>query len=72
LPDGRRTRKIVPSFDREIGLTGQAQRNGASGAVPGSLKLNQGGSRVTLQQNTDRIQTTHFGSLPRPHEVLDL
>jgi 5-methyltetrahydropteroyltriglutamate--homocysteine methyltransferase len=27
---------------------------------------------VSLQQNTDRIQTTHIGSLPRPHNVLDL
>jgi 5-methyltetrahydropteroyltriglutamate--homocysteine methyltransferase len=27
---------------------------------------------MTLQQNTDRIQTTHIGSLPRPHYVLDL
>jgi 5-methyltetrahydropteroyltriglutamate--homocysteine methyltransferase len=27
---------------------------------------------MTLQQNTDRIQTTHIGSLPRPHVVLDL
>jgi 5-methyltetrahydropteroyltriglutamate--homocysteine methyltransferase len=27
---------------------------------------------VTLQQNTDRIRTTHIGSLPRPHHVLDL
>jgi 5-methyltetrahydropteroyltriglutamate--homocysteine methyltransferase len=27
---------------------------------------------VTLQQNTDRIQTTHIGSLPRPHALLDL
>jgi 5-methyltetrahydropteroyltriglutamate--homocysteine methyltransferase len=27
---------------------------------------------MTLQQNTDRIQTTHMGSLPRPHDVLDL
>jgi 5-methyltetrahydropteroyltriglutamate--homocysteine methyltransferase len=27
---------------------------------------------MTLQQNTDRIQTTHIGSLPRPHDVLDL
>ncbi len=25
-----------------------------------------------IQQNTDRIQTTHIGSLPRPHNVLDL
>jgi len=24
------------------------------------------------QQNTDRIQTTHIGSLPRPHALLDL
>ena len=24
------------------------------------------------QQNTDRIQTTHIGSLPRPHDLLDL
>jgi 5-methyltetrahydropteroyltriglutamate--homocysteine methyltransferase len=27
---------------------------------------------MTLQQNVDRIQTTHIGSLPRPHELLDL
>ncbi|HEY1361402.1 MAG TPA: cobalamin-independent methionine synthase II family protein [Xanthobacteraceae bacterium] len=26
---------------------------------------------MTTQQNTDRIQTTHIGSLPRPHAVLD-
>jgi 5-methyltetrahydropteroyltriglutamate--homocysteine methyltransferase len=27
---------------------------------------------VALQQNTDRIQTTHIGSLPRPHALLDI
>jgi 5-methyltetrahydropteroyltriglutamate--homocysteine methyltransferase len=27
---------------------------------------------MTLQQNKNRIQTTHIGSLPRPHAVLDL
>ena len=27
---------------------------------------------VALQQNTDRIQTTHIGSLPRPHDLLDI
>jgi 5-methyltetrahydropteroyltriglutamate--homocysteine methyltransferase len=27
---------------------------------------------MTIQQNTDRIQTTHIGSLPRPHGLLDL
>jgi len=27
---------------------------------------------MSIQQNTDRIQTTHIGSLPRPHAVLDL
>jgi 5-methyltetrahydropteroyltriglutamate--homocysteine methyltransferase len=27
---------------------------------------------MTLQQNTDRIQTTHIGSLPRPHALLDV
>ena len=26
---------------------------------------------MQLQQNTDRIQTTHIGSLPRPHRLLD-
>ena len=26
---------------------------------------------MQLQQNTDRIQTTHIGSLPRPHILLD-
>jgi len=27
---------------------------------------------VTFQQNVDRIRTTHIGSLPRPHVLLDL
>jgi 5-methyltetrahydropteroyltriglutamate--homocysteine methyltransferase len=27
---------------------------------------------MMLQQNTNRIQTTHIGSLPRPHDLLDL
>jgi 5-methyltetrahydropteroyltriglutamate--homocysteine methyltransferase len=27
---------------------------------------------VSLQQNKSHIQTTHIGSLPRPHDVLDL
>jgi 5-methyltetrahydropteroyltriglutamate--homocysteine methyltransferase len=27
---------------------------------------------MTLQQNADRIQTTHIGSLPRPHALLDM
>jgi len=27
---------------------------------------------MTIQQNVDRIQTTHIGSLPRPHALLDL
>jgi 5-methyltetrahydropteroyltriglutamate--homocysteine methyltransferase len=27
---------------------------------------------VTLQQNADRILTTHVGSLPRPHDLLDM
>src|SRR4051812_12723313 len=25
-----------------------------------------------IQNNTDRIQTTHIGSLPRPHALLDV
>ena len=24
---------------------------------------------MTLQQNTDHVQTTHIGSLPRPHNT---
>jgi 5-methyltetrahydropteroyltriglutamate--homocysteine methyltransferase len=27
---------------------------------------------VTLQQNEDRMQTTHIGSLPRPHALLGI
>jgi len=27
---------------------------------------------MPIQQNNDRIQTTHIGSLPRPHDLLDL
>jgi 5-methyltetrahydropteroyltriglutamate--homocysteine methyltransferase len=31
-----------------------------------------GATLMALQQNTDHIQTTHIGSLPRPHHLLDL
>src|SRR5215207_5749111 len=27
---------------------------------------------MAVQHNTDHIQTTHIGSLPRPHDLLDL
>ena len=27
---------------------------------------------MAMQQNTDHIQTTHIGSLPRPHKLLDI
>jgi 5-methyltetrahydropteroyltriglutamate--homocysteine methyltransferase len=27
---------------------------------------------LAIQQNTNRIQTTHIGSLPRPHDLLDI
>jgi 5-methyltetrahydropteroyltriglutamate--homocysteine methyltransferase len=27
---------------------------------------------MSVQQNTNRIQTTHIGSLPRPHDLLDM
>jgi 5-methyltetrahydropteroyltriglutamate--homocysteine methyltransferase len=27
---------------------------------------------LAFQQNRDRIQTTHIGSLPRRHDLLDL
>ncbi len=27
---------------------------------------------MPIQQNKDFIQTTHIGSLPRPHDLLDL
>jgi 5-methyltetrahydropteroyltriglutamate--homocysteine methyltransferase len=30
------------------------------------------GKAMTLQQNSDHIQTTHIGSLPRPHSLLDV
>jgi 5-methyltetrahydropteroyltriglutamate--homocysteine methyltransferase len=36
-----------------------------------SIACRAGGGRMRLQQNTDRIQTTHIGSLPRPHHLLD-
>jgi 5-methyltetrahydropteroyltriglutamate--homocysteine methyltransferase len=32
----------------------------------------QGRTAMTVQQNTNHIQTTHIGSLPRPHNLLDL
>jgi 5-methyltetrahydropteroyltriglutamate--homocysteine methyltransferase len=37
-----------------------------------SLSRNKWEDTVTIQQNTDRIRTTHIGSLPRPHALLDL
>ncbi|MBV1698804.1 MAG: cobalamin-independent methionine synthase II family protein [Hyphomicrobiales bacterium] len=36
-----------------------------------SANAQPGASLVQLQQNIDRIQTTHIGSLPRPHALLD-
>jgi 5-methyltetrahydropteroyltriglutamate--homocysteine methyltransferase len=40
--------------------------------TPDKMALEQTSfARKTLQQNTDRIQTTHIGSLPRPHHLLD-
>jgi 5-methyltetrahydropteroyltriglutamate--homocysteine methyltransferase len=27
---------------------------------------------MAVQQNTNHIQTTHIGSLPRPHKLLDI
>jgi 5-methyltetrahydropteroyltriglutamate--homocysteine methyltransferase len=34
--------------------------------------MDQDVAPMNLQQNTDRIQTTHVGSLPRPHDLLDM
>jgi hypothetical protein len=31
-----------------------------------------GATAMAVQQNTDHIQTTHIGSLPRPHNLLDV
>ncbi len=36
------------------------------------IAASPGEPTVQLQQNTDRIQTTHIGSLPRPHYLLDV
>ncbi|MBO0754020.1 MAG: hypothetical protein J2P53_18010, partial [Bradyrhizobiaceae bacterium] len=41
----------------------------------GKADLEVGGgeeTRMNIQHNIDRIQTTHIGSLPRPHGLLDL
>ena len=37
-----------------------------------TARANRETTPVTIQQNIDRIQTTHIGSLPRPHAVLDM
>jgi 5-methyltetrahydropteroyltriglutamate--homocysteine methyltransferase len=46
----------------------------ASGSIPTAIcEASEGKDDcMALQQNTDRIQTTHIGSLPRPHDLLDL
>jgi 5-methyltetrahydropteroyltriglutamate--homocysteine methyltransferase len=49
-------------------LRQQVRRHG--GSIVSSRSM--GGNQMSLQQNTDRIRTTHIGSLPRPHEILDL
>jgi 5-methyltetrahydropteroyltriglutamate--homocysteine methyltransferase len=38
----------------------------------GNVRSEIGEGAMALQQNTDHIQTTHIGSLPRPHDLLDL
>jgi hypothetical protein len=37
-----------------------------------SDSLGPGSNAMAVQQNTDHIQTTHIGSMPRPHDLLDL
>jgi 5-methyltetrahydropteroyltriglutamate--homocysteine methyltransferase len=50
-------------------------RGGGEAAAQGALRplrRRREDGKMTLQRNTDRIQTTHIGSLPRPHHLLDL
>src|SRR5579872_3102512 len=68
------------SFPRPAIAPSRARRPGAASIVPGGGKRYpfhrpRRGFReraMTIQQNQDRIRTTHIGSLPRPHAVLDL
>ena len=56
-------------LDGKLGLTCSA----ASGSIPSTFwKQVKETKFMPLQQNTDHIQTTHIGSLPRPHDLLDL
>jgi len=55
--------RIADTFQRE----GRRKRKGRR-IFEGDL----GGTPMAIQQNTDHIQTTHIGSLPRPHNLLDL
>jgi 5-methyltetrahydropteroyltriglutamate--homocysteine methyltransferase len=43
-----------------------ALQNSSKGAAPAEAFA------MTIQQNKDRVQTTHVGSLPRPHALLDI
>jgi 5-methyltetrahydropteroyltriglutamate--homocysteine methyltransferase len=37
-----------------------------------NAEVGRGSKAMAVQQNTDHIQTTHIGSLPRPHQLLDI
>src|SRR6266852_3577672 len=73
-----RRRVVVASRRRESSLDFAPDAEPRPRALVGVLVViiryhaNEEETGVTIQQNTDRIQTTHIGSLPRPHGLLDL
>jgi 5-methyltetrahydropteroyltriglutamate--homocysteine methyltransferase len=48
-------------------LTSEQRRNKGGRSAPTARE-----DAMAVQQNNDHIQTTHIGSLPRPHDLLDL
>ncbi len=55
------------SVDGGATLTGYGLEMGGPAA-----ETNDGEVRLAMKHSTERILTTHCGSLPRPHHLLDL
>ena len=72
---GQRGLRQLPAGGRILFWTGAIPASGLTYAGAACIRTGIGRPAeperqpVALQQNTDRIQTTHIGSLPRPHDA---
>jgi 5-methyltetrahydropteroyltriglutamate--homocysteine methyltransferase len=65
-------RPLLPHCSEAACAPPRAARDAAAARRYNEKRFRGRQARVTIQQNTDRIQTTHIGSLPRPRALLDM